>query len=415
MSNMKNILRARTAPMIGNLSAYAYANTLTEIIGDIYTAMDVVSRELVGYIPSVMRAPGVEAAAVGQTVTYPIAPPQTASDIVPAMTPPSNNNNVFDTGTMTITKARAAKFNFVGEEQRALNAGSGPNYQSAQAMIIAQALRTLTNEVEGDLATTARIAASRAWGTAGTTPFGTSVDHLNDVAQVRKILDDNGAPMTGRSMVLNTSAGANLRSVKNLTRVNEAGDQMTLRQGELLDIFGFSVKETGQSRSHTAGTASGATTNATGYAVGATTITLASVAGVTGTIVAGDVISFAGDANRYLVVSGDAAVADGGTITIAAPGLRQAIPAAATNITLTANYNVAGVGFSMDAIHLAARPPARPVQGDLAIDVTTVTDPRSGLTFEFAVYPGYRMMYGEIGLAWGTHASKTEHVALLLG
>lgn len=415
MSNMKQILLARTAPMIGNLSAYAYANTLTEIIGDIYVAMDVVSRELVGYIPSVMRAPGVEAAAVGQTVTYPIAPPQTASDIVPAMTPPSNNNNVFDTGTMTITKARAAKFNFVAEEQRALNAGSGPNYQSAQAMIIAQALRTLTNEVEGDLATTAKNAASRAWGAAGTTPFGTSVDHLNDVAQVRKILDDNGAPMTGRSMVLNTSAGANLRSVKNLTRVNEAGDQMTLRQGELLDIFGFSVKETGQSRSHTAGTASGATTNATGYAVGATVINLASVAGATGTIVAGDVISFAGDANRYLVVSGDAAVADGGTITIAAPGLRQAIPAAATNITLTANYNVAGVGFSMDAIHLAARPPARPVQGDLAIDVTTVTDPRSGLTFEFAVYPGYRMMYGEIGLAWGTHASKTEHVALLLG
>lgn len=415
MSNMKQILLARTAPMIGNLSAYAYANTLTEIIGDIYVAMDVVSRELVGYIPSVMRAPGVEAAAVGQTVTYPIAPPQTASDIVPAMTPPSNNNNVFDTGTMTITKARAAKFNFVAEEQRALNAGSGPNYQSAQAMIIAQALRTLTNEVEGDLATTAKNAASRAWGTAGTTPFGTTVDHLNDLAQVRKILDDNGAPPSGRSMVLDTSTGANLRSAKNLTRVNEAGDQMTLRQGELLDIFGFSVKETGQSRSHTAGTASGATTNATGYAVGATVINLASVAGATGTIVAGDVISFAGDANRYLVVSGDAAVADGGTITIAAPGLRQAIPAAATNITRTANYNVAGVGFSMDAIHLAARPPARPVQGDLAIDVTTVTDPRSGLTFEFAVYPGYRMMYGEIGLAWGTQASKTEHVALLLG
>ena len=414
MSNMKHILRARTAPMIGNLSAYAYANTLTEILGDIYTAMDVVSRELVGYIPSVMRAPGVEAAAVGQTVTYPIAPPQTASDIVPAMTPPSNNDNVFDVGTMTITKARAAKFNFVAEEQRALNAGSGPNYQSAQSMIIAQALRTLTNEVEGDLATTARFAASRAWGTAGTTPFGTSVDHLNDLAQIRKILDDNGAPASGRSMVLDTSTGANLRSAKNLTRVNEAGDQMTLRQGELMDIFGLSVKETGQARSHTAGTANAsASTNNAGYAVGATTITLASAG--TGTFVPGDVISFAGDANRYVVVTGDADISNGGTITIAAPGLRRAIPASNTLITRTASYAVAGVGFSMDALHLAARPPARPVQGDLAIDVTTVTDPRSGLTFEFAVYPGYRMMYGEIGLAWGTHASKREHIALLLG
>jgi len=413
MSNMKQILLARTAPMIGNLSAYAYANTLTEITGDIYTAMDVVSRELVGYIPSVMRAPGVEAAAVGQTVTYPIAPPQTTSDIVPAMTPPSNNDNTFRVGTMTITKAKAAKFNFLGEEQRLLNAGSGPNYQSAQSMIVAQALRTLTNEIEGDLATTARFAASRAWGTAGTTPFGTTVDHLNDLAQVRKILDDNGAPPTGRSMVLDTSTGANLRSAKNLTRVNEAGDQMTLRQGELLDIFGFSVKETGQARSHTAGTAANATTNNAGYAVGATVITLAAAG--SGTFVPGDVVQFAGDANRYLVVSGDADILNGGTITIAAPGLLRAIPAAATNITRTANYNVAGVGFSMDALHLAARPPARPTEGDLAIDVMQVTDPRSGLTFEFAVYPGYRMVYGEIGLAWGTHASKVEHVALLLG
>lgn len=413
MSNMKNILLARTAPMIGNLSAYAYANTLTPIIGDIYTAMDVVSRELVGYIPSVMRAPGVEAAAVGQTVTYPIAPVQTATDIVPAMTPPDDNNNTFEVGTMTISKARAAKFNFVAEEQRSLNAGSGPNYQSAQAMIIAQALRTLTNEVEGDLATTAYLAASRAFGTPGTTPFGTSVDHLNDIAQIRKILDDNGAPMSGRSLVLNTSAGANLRSTKNLTRVNEAGDQMTLRQGELMEIFGFSTKETGQSRSHTKGTGASATTDGTGYAVGATTITL-DAAG-SGTILVGDVITFAGDTNKYVVTSGDASVAGGGTITIAEPGLRVAIPAAETAITVGNSYSVAGVGFSMDAIHLAARPPARPVQGDLAIDVTTVTDPRSGLTFEFAVYPGYRMMYGEIGLAWGTHASKAEHISLLLG
>lgn len=411
MSHMKQILLARTAPMIGHMPAYA--NTLTAIIGDIYTAMDVVSRELVGYIPSVMRAPGVEAAAVGQTVTYPIAPAQTATDITPAMTPPSGNDNLFDVGTMTITKARAAKFNFVAEEQRALNAGSGPNYQSAQSMIVAQGLRTLTNEVEGDLATTAHQAASRAFGTAGTTPFGTSVDHLNDLAQIRKILDDNGAPASGRSMVLNTSAGANLRSVKNLTRVNEAGDQMTLRQGELMDIFNLSVKETGQSRSHTAGTATSATTNNAGYAVGARTITLASAG--TGTFLANDIVTFAGDANKYRLVSGDADVSGGGNIVLAAPGLRQAIPASATAITRSASYSVAGVGFSMDAIHLAARPPARPVQGDLAIDVTLVTDPRSGITYEFAVYPGYRMMYGEIGLAWGTHASKVEHIALLQG
>jgi len=411
MSNMKQILLARTAPMIGHMPAYD--NTLTSIVGDIYTAMDVVSRELVGYIPSVMRAPGVEAAAVGQTVQYPIAPPQTLTDIVPAMTPPTGNDNTFAVGTMTITNAKAAKFNFTGEEQRSLNAGSGPNYQSAQAMIIAQGLRTLTNAVEGTLSTVARSGASRAVGTAGTTPFGTTVDHLNDIALVRKILDDNGAPASGRSLVLDTSAGANLRSVKNLTRVSEAGNEMTLRQGELMEIFGMSTKETGQPRTHTKGTAASATTNTAGYAVGSTTITLASAG--TGTILVNDFITFAGDTNRYRVVTGDTDVSGGGTVVLAAPGLRQAIPAAATAITLIANHAVSGVAFSQDAIHLAVRPPARPTTGDLAIDVMLVTDPRSGLTFEFAVYPGYRMMYGEIGLAWGAAATKVEHIALLLG
>lgn len=409
MSKLTQILLSRTAPNIGHMPAYA--NTLSAIIGDIYAAMDVVSREMVGFIPSAMRAPGVERAAVGQTITYPIAPDQTATDIVPAMTPPSGYDNTFGVGTMAITKAKAVKWNFTGEEQRALNASPGPGFLTAQGMVIAGGFRHLANLVEADLSAEAAAKASRAYGTAGTTPF--AGDTLAELAQLRKILDDNGAPAFGRSAILNTSAGANLRSVKNLTRVNEAGTQMTLRDGELLDVFGFSIKESGQPYSHTAGTAASATTNAAGYAVGATVITLASAG--TGTFVAGDVVTFAGDANKYVLAAGDADVSGGGTITLAEPGLREAIPASATAITRSASYDAAGVAFSQDALHVAMRPPARPSTGDLAVDVMLVTDQRSGITFEIAIYPGYRMMYGEIGLAWGVHASKREHIALLLG
>ena len=52
---------------------------------------------------------------------------------------------------------------------------------------------------------------------------------------------------------------------------------------------------------------------------------------------AGDVISFTGDSNKYVVVSGDNNVADGGSITLATPGLLQAIPASATTITTVNN------------------------------------------------------------------------------
>jgi hypothetical protein len=408
---MPLILATGQGPAVLRLGLSAYANTLTALIPDIYAALDVVSRELIGFIPSAMRTPGVERAAIGQSVKIPVGQVQSAVDIAPAMQVPEPPDNTFVTGSMALTKARAVPFGFTGEEQRGLNTG-GPGYLSARGMIIAEALRTLTNEIELDLAVEAANNASRAVGTAGTNPFNDKTTDL--VADLRKVLDDNGAPVTGRSLVLNTSSGAGMRKVTNLIKVNEAGSQMTLRQGELLDLFGFSVKETGQSVTHIKGTAAGATTNAAGYAVGATVITLAAAG--TGTLLGADTITFAGDTNKYQITAtgGDGDVSNGGTVTIAAPGLRQAIPASATAITVGNTY-LANVGFSQDALHVAMRPPAIPEEGDLAVDRILITDPRSGVTFEFAIYLGYKKVRYEVSLVWGVKAVKPRHIGLLLG
>lgn len=405
----KSFLAASTAILAAPAMVHqsAYANTLTGLIPDLYAAVDVVSRELVGFIPAATRATGAERAALGQTVSYHVAGAATAHDIAPAMSIPEPADQTVGTSFMAITKSRGSSFGFTGEEQRGLN--SGPGYLSVQADMIAQALRVLTNEIETDLAVAATAAASRAYGTAGTTPFATN---LGDTAQIRKILDDNGAPATGRSLVMNTSAGAAVRTLTQLTKANEAGTTMTLRQGELMDVHGISLKESGQSVLHAAGTGASATTNTAGYAVGATAITLASAG--TGTILAGDVISFAGDASKYLVVSGDADVSGGGAITIAAPGLRQALPGSAVAVTLAADY-AASVAFSQNALHLVTRQPALPQEGDAADARMMITDPRSGLVFEVAIYPGYRKMKAEVSIAWGVKATKPEHTALLLG
>jgi len=185
-----------------------------------------------------------------------------------------------------------------------------------------------------------------------------------------------------------------------------------LRNGITDRLQGLALRQSAQIKTFTPGTGASATTNAAGYAEGATVITLASAG--TGTVLAGDVITFAGDSNKYVVASGDTDVSDGGTITLQAPGLRQAIPASATNITVI-SASARNMFFARSAIALATRAPALPEGGDSAVDRMIVTDPLTGLSFEVSMYAQYRQMQFEIAAAWGCAAVKKEHIGLLLG
>lgn len=383
------------------------SNTLTGLTTTIYNALDVVSRELVGFIPAVSSDMTYDRAAVGQTVTSPVAPAATASDITPAVTPPNDGDQTIGSVSMTIQKARRVPVRWNGEEKRGLD-NNGASYNVILRDQLAQGMRALVNEVEADLAGLF-LKASRAYGAAGTTPFATN---LAETAQARKILSDNGAPLGDLQMVIDTSAGANMRTLGQLTKANEAADTSMLRRGVLLDVHGFAIRESAQVKTVVSGTGASGTTNTAGYAVGATVITLASAG--TGSVLAGDVITFAGDTNKYVVASGDADVSNGGTITLAAPGLRKAVPAAATLITVIA-ATTRNMAFARSAIALATRAPALPKGGDSADDRMLVTDAISGLTFEISLYKQYRQIQYEIALAWGVAAVKTEHMSLLLG
>ena len=382
------------------------SNTLTGLTTTIYNALDVVSRELVGFIPAVSSDMTYDRAAVGQTVTSPVAPAATATDITPAVTPPNDGDQTIGSVSMTITKARRVPVRWNGEEKRGLD-NNGASYNVILRDQLAQGMRALVNEVESDIANLC-LKSSRAYGTPGTVPFATN---LAEAAQMRKILSDNGAPMSDLQMVLDTTAGASMRTLGQLTKANEAADTSMLRRGVLLDVHGFAIRESAQVKTVLAGTGAASTTNAAGYAVGATVITLA-VAG-TGTVLAGDVITFAGDTNKYVVASGDSDVSNGGTITLAAPGLRKAIAASATAITIIA-ATTRNMAFARSALAVATRAPALPEGGDSASDRMIITDPVSGLSFEISLYKQYRQIQYEIALAWGVAMVKPEHTALLL-
>lgn len=380
----------------------AAANTLTGLIPTIYTALDVVSREQVGFIPAVARNTKADAAAKDQVVRAPVAPVAVTEDIIPGPAAPNTGNQDIGAVDVKITKSKMAPVKWNGEEQLAL--GPAGTYNIILADQFKQAFRALSNEVDADLGKL-YYGTSRAYGTAGTTPFGIKED-LSDAAGARQILEDNGAPTTDLQMVLGSAAIANLRGKQSvLFKVNESGTEQLLREGTLGRLEGFNIH-------NSAGVQRVPASGAVDYLVNGAKkegdIIIAIDTGTGGTFKPGEVISFGGDDNKYMVVAASVSA-----VTIAAPGLRQDL---ADNTPITAaGAFTANMAFDRNAFILASRTPAMPEGGDTADDVMNVTDPTSGITFQVALYRQYRQVRYEVGLAWGVAPVKAAHAMVLLG
>jgi len=387
------------------------ANTLTGLIPTLYESLDVISRELIGAIPAVMRDSTVDRAAKGQVVNSFVAPAVTAADIVPGVTAPNDGDQVIGAVPVQITKSRYVPVRWNGEEQKGLN-NNGPGARSILTNQFTQAFRTLVNEVEVDVVNMLKTGASRASGLPGTAPFNTAND-LSDAAAALQILDDNGAPVSDRQLVLGSGAMANLRGKQAvLFRVNESGTDQLLRDGVIGRLEGFDIHNSAGVKPFTKGTGASYVTSAATLTVGQTVIPL--ITG-TGTINPGDVISIATDPNKYVVTVGIAAP---GSITIGSPGIRQAV--AVSQAVTVGNTYTPNIALSKSAAVLATRAPAVPldINGqpmDMAEDRIILTDPYSGISFEVSLYLQYRQIKYEIGLAWGQAAIKQDHIAVLQG
>lgn len=389
------------------------ANTLTNLIPTIYEALNVVSRERVGFIPAVQKNSSAERAALNQSIRIPIAPAVTSEAAnTPAVTAPDTGDNTVDSVEMTISKSYHIPVRWNGEETTGLR--SAGNYTDINTQRFAEAFRRMSNLIEADVASTYKYA-SRATGTAGTTPFNTA-GTVSDFANVMRILDDNGCPPDGLKLVLSNAAVQNLRGKQsNFFKANEAGTDELLRDGKIARAFGFDIHQSGQVATHTIGTLAGSPTlTSTDYAVGATTLTLASAG--TGTIVEGDFLNIADQNNGiwYGVRTGDADVSGGGTVVLNNPGLQIAQTSNTSALTIAASYK-ANLAFHPSAIQLVTRAAAMPDGGDMATDSTFVTDPVSGITYEILEYKQFRQTVYHVSLAWGWQAIKQNHIAVLFG
>lgn len=385
------------------------ANTITSLIRDAYAAINMVSREQVNIINAVTRDATADRASKGQTVRVPVSPKNSAYSITPSMTPLAEANMTYTNRTVTLDQLYGYKFHFATEEEMALK-GSG-SFDTLFQQNVAQGYRTLTGQISAAL-TALYYNASRAFGTAGTTPFASDLSAL-DAAKI--ILDKNGAPAGNRSVILDHKAAYNLMKLTQLTNANQLGSAEAITNGMVNRLYGFDVKIDNNVAAHTAGTSTGQDCTAI-EPVGETSITYDG--GDSGTILVGDLIGItgatddpAGGVSKYVLNATIAHDETSGTMTINSPGLLSAT-AINDEIIKYASYR-ANLALSSDALVLAAR---APIGGDSALEFEQIIpDPVTGLQFRLAKYRGYHMSNWELSILYGVGLGNPEHMAIIVG
>jgi hypothetical protein len=377
---------------------------LTDFMADIYAALPTFNRELTGFIPAVNVDAQLQGASINDTVKVPLVQVAAPAEYKQQMGVPTPTEVASDYIELKMDKASYVSFPLTGETEAGLRfSGAGTTITQQR---FESAFRQLANEMEKYLADKLVAGASRATGTVGTIPFGTA-GNLADVANLNKILNDNGAPMADRQLVLNTTALANMQAnMSNLFKVNEYGSDAFLRSGFLnTPLQGMNIWASGGLTEHAQGTGSG-------YKMAADTakgVKTFSVDTGTGKILAGDVVTIGSDTNKYVINKGaDAA----GAISIGAPGLEVAA-STGDSVTIGAGYTPS-VAFQKSAVAFGVRTPYLPSGGDAAIDRTIVQDPVTGIPFVVSVYGGRGMNTVEIAVVYGAGVIQPENVALLI-
>lgn len=375
------------------------ANVFTALQPVLYSAAQEVSAEPFGVISAIAASFDDKGVAIGDKVRVPVAPTRSTSDYAPAMTTTAGSDATASNVEVEITANKKVDWHLTGEQLRSLENGSTDGEWVRQ--MIAQGMRALRNEAETACAVAIKQGASRAIGTAGTTPFATTLDAIVDA---RKVLFDNGAPMADLQFCINSAAGTNARKLGIIQQAYQAGSEAERRSGDLLRQFGFSLRESAGIALHTKGTGASYVTS------GSTAVDVRDIALVTGTgtLLSGDVVTFAADsANKYVVNTG---VSAPGTITLGRPGA-QVVIATANALTVGDSYT-ANLAFERNAVVGIMRPPVMP---DNPLMQKTLISDTNGLTYLLVQIAGDGMATWRLHLAYGFKVVQGEHVAVVMG
>lgn len=379
------------------------ANNLANIADKIMARGLVALRSTNAFSRYVNRSYDVEAAEIGSTIDIPIASAVPARDVVPAQTPPATQDSAPTKAQIMFDFHKEAPFHLTEKEMREVDVNG--NFVPLQT---SEAIKSIVNAWNAYLFNKARLAFFNVSGTAGTTPFATTLAAYNDA---RRLLNIELAPTSDRAVILDPFAESNALGLPQFTQADQRGDQGGIVDGVIGRKLGSDWAMDQQLTTHTAGVPGGTPLVNGALAAGATNVVL-DAGGAAGTYLAGDIVSFAGHSQTYVVTASVVLSGTGtGTIVIFPP-LRAAVADNAA-ITLRATH-MNNFVMHRDAISAAVRvlPPAPLELGAIS---RTAIDPVTGLPLRLTLKLRHYQMEWTFDLLGGATVSRPEFGVRLLG
>ena len=381
----------------------ANTNTLTQVIPQIMAQALLALRGFT-VMPSLVNPDyGRDAKEHGDTVDVPIPSAITAQQVSHSNTPPDDAGVIPTKVQIPLDQWWEAPFFLSDKDIADAMRGTAPMQLNEAVKSIADKINvSLFGEYTGVYGLE---------GTAGTTPFGTGVE-TGSATAIRKRLNAQKAPLNDRRAVLDVDAAAAALGLRAFQDASYRGDAEGIREGQIGRKFGFDWYEDQAVPTHasTALSAGAATVNGA-HAAGVSTVSIAKATNPSN-LVKGDIITFAGDSQTY-VVTANVTLAVGNTNVAISPAL-QVAKSGGEAMTLKASH-VVNLAFHRDAFALAMRPLAVPDGFTGGNIVRAMVDPLTGMTLRLEVSRQHKRTRWSIDALWGVKLVRPELATRLAG
>jgi len=350
----------------------------------------------------------------GSKVTVRVAGAVTVRDVVPGPTPPSTAEAAPTTFDVSLDYFKEAPFKLISRDLSGLDKKG--SYIEDQ---IAESGRAIANAVDNSLLTLYK-KSPFSTGTAGTTPFSTSLSALQSASAVlyANLVSPN-AP--DRTLLLDPYAYGNAMGLNQLANAQSFGTTDVIREGRIVRALGFNWDQDQNTPYHTKGTATGTPLTNGVQAIGVTSlVTDGWTASVTGILKEGDIITIAGDPNPYVVTADVTSNGAGAaTIPISNGFLNRTaglLVACADNaaITVVGSHRV-NLAFHKNFALIASRPLDR-IEGVPQQSLRKVwPDPISGVIYTIKITERHEEYEFSVQALWGVRQVRPEFCCRILG